>query len=139
VSASARVGATAGLSKSSALGSVRANERHAALVLGFALVPEASELGLSAEAALRLSRVAFEVTPEAQAITRPGSAWALVASAGAEGWFRAGVFCFSASLAALFPVSPARARAGNAEATSIAGIGAEANASVWLVLGKVRQ
>jgi hypothetical protein len=132
----ARIGAAVALSESSELGQVQANDVHGGLGLGFSLVPAQATLGLSATATLRFARVSFDVTPAADAIARSGSAWATVASAGTEGWWRKGALCFSLGLAALLPLWPVRANAGGAELTSIAGIGAEVTAGAWFLLDR---
>jgi hypothetical protein len=122
-------------SKSSALGSVQANDVHGTLNAGYALVPAEDRLGLSAQAGLRLARVRFEVTPLGEAIARPGNSWALVGSAGVEGWARLGALCFSLGVAGIVALMPARATAGSASITSLEGLGAELFASVWIPLG----
>jgi hypothetical protein len=138
IAATARLGGARALAESSELGSVRANDVHGALGVGVALVPADATVGLSAQAAFNVMRVSFEVAPVTGAVTRPGNAWALVGSAGVEGWVRTRPLCFSVGLAALVPVVPARATAGTVDVTAVAGVGAEALASVWLLLGAAR-
>jgi len=134
LSTTLRIGSMIAFEQSSELGSVRANDVHGSVGLGYSLLPAPAALGLSAAAALGVARVSFQVTPAGEAVARPGSSWATLASAGAEGWWRAGALCFSVGLAALFPLWPVYATAGSADITSLAGIGAEVTAGVWFLL-----
>jgi hypothetical protein len=132
--AALRLGGAHGFPRSSAHGSARADDVHAALGGGFALVPREARFGVAGELGAVALRLHFAATPDEQAFAASQSAWAALASLGLRSWARAGPVRFTLGAAALRVLSPIRATDDGRTVVALEGFGAELTAGLALLV-----
>ncbi|HEY6557018.1 MAG TPA: hypothetical protein VI072_07080 [Polyangiaceae bacterium] len=132
--AALRLGGAYGFPRSSAHGSARADDVHAALGGGFSLVPREARFGVALELSAVALRVHFAATPDEGAFAASQPAWAALASLGARGWARVGPVRFTLGAAALRVLSPIRATDEGRAVVALEGFGAELTTGVALLV-----
>jgi hypothetical protein len=130
VAGTGQVGASWGLSRSSANGSAWIDSMMLGVGGAFGLVPKDKWIGARLEASLNVLRAAMAAAANVGVRSSSTTDWTASGQLGARGWIDTGALRWMLGMAASMPLRPLRAADNGVTVTSIEGVGVEATAGV---------